>query len=43
MRRSMESVEITLADVEAALRVVRPSLDPFQVAALAGFARSRSG
>lgn len=42
MRRSMESAEITLADVAAALTVVRPSLDPSAVVALAAFARSRA-
>jgi len=43
MRRSMESAQITLADVEAALGAVSPSLDPLQVASMAAFAQSRTG
>ncbi len=42
MRRSMESTEITSEDMAAALAVVRPSLDPFQVNALEAFAASRA-
>jgi transitional endoplasmic reticulum ATPase len=42
MRRSMESAEITMADVEAALQTVRPSLDPLQVMQLEQFAAARA-
>ncbi|MGF1653374.1 MAG: AAA family ATPase [Actinomycetales bacterium] len=42
MRRSMTSAEVTLADVEAALAAVRPSLDPVQVLQLEQFAAARA-
>jgi transitional endoplasmic reticulum ATPase len=41
MRRSLDAPEVTLADVDAARRTIRPSLDPAQVAALAAFASRR--
>ncbi|MCU1588739.1 MAG: putative microtubule-severing ATPase, partial [Frankiales bacterium] len=41
MRESMQAVTITSAHVEAALKTVRPSLDPTQVASLAAFAAGR--
>jgi transitional endoplasmic reticulum ATPase len=41
MRRSMTSAEITMADVDAALAAVRPSLDPVQVLQLEQFAAAR--
>ena len=41
MRESMQAVTITAAHVDAALKKVRPSLDPAQVAALATFAAGR--
>ena len=41
MRESMQAVTVTSAHVEAALAVVRPSLDPAQVASLAAFAAGR--
>jgi transitional endoplasmic reticulum ATPase len=41
MRESMEAVTITSAHVETALKTVRPSLDPAQVASLAAFAAGR--
>lgn len=43
MRESMSATTVTLAHVEAALAVVRPSLDPAQVAALAAYAERRAG
>lgn len=43
MRESMSATTVTLAHVEAALSVVRPSLDPAQVAALAAYAERRAG
>ncbi len=41
MRASMSANEVTAEHVEAALRVVRPSLDPAQVAELAAYAERR--
>src|SRR3712207_8509571 len=41
MRESMEASTVTAANVETALGVVRPSLDPAQVAALAAYADGR--
>jgi transitional endoplasmic reticulum ATPase len=38
MRRSMDVPSVTAADIDAALAVVRPSLDPAQVAKLQNFA-----
>jgi len=38
MRESMEATEVTAAQLTAARRAVRPSLDPRQVAELAGYA-----
>ena len=38
MRRSLDALQVTAADVDAARRVVRPSLRPDQVAALAAYA-----
>jgi transitional endoplasmic reticulum ATPase len=43
MRESLEARVVTVAHVEAALAAVRPSLDPAQVAALAGYAERRAG
>jgi transitional endoplasmic reticulum ATPase len=40
MRRSLEAPDVTAADMAAARRAVRPSLDPAQVAYLAGYASS---
>ena len=42
MRESMAAVRVTAAHVQAALAVVRPSLDPAQVAALAAYAERRA-
>jgi transitional endoplasmic reticulum ATPase len=42
MRESMAATTVTAAHLEAALAVVRPSLDPAQVAALAGYAERRA-
>ena len=42
MRESMSAVTVTAAHVEAALAVVRPSLDPAQVADLAAYAERRA-
>jgi transitional endoplasmic reticulum ATPase len=42
MRRSMEAPCVTSADIDAALTVVRPSLDPAQVEQLKQYAASRS-
>jgi transitional endoplasmic reticulum ATPase len=42
MRESMSAETVTLAHVEAALAVVRPSLDPAQVEALASYAERRA-
>ncbi len=41
MRASMTAAVVTAAHIETALSVVRPSLDPVQVAALAAFAEAR--
>jgi transitional endoplasmic reticulum ATPase len=41
MRRSMDAPNVTLADIESALAVVHPSLDPSQVAKLQDFAAQR--
>ena len=40
MRRSLETPDVTAADMAAAREAVRPSLDPAQVAYLAGYAKS---
>ena len=42
MRESMAATTVTQEHLQAALRVVRPSLDPVQVAALASFAERRA-
>ncbi|MCW2680410.1 MAG: ATPase [Frankiales bacterium] len=42
MRESMAATTVTAAHLEAALSVVRPSLDPAQVAALASYAERRA-
>ena len=42
MRESLEATTVTAAHLEAALGVVRPSLDPAQVAALASYAERRA-
>ncbi|WP_019202071.1 AAA family ATPase [Tsukamurella sp. 1534] len=42
MRRDMDTATVTAEDVEAARRVVRPSLDPAQVADLEAYADRRS-
>jgi transitional endoplasmic reticulum ATPase len=42
MRESMAASTVTAAHVDAALSVVRPSLDPAQVAALAAYAERRA-
>lgn len=42
MRRDMDTATVTADDVEAARRVVRPSLDPAQVADLQAYADRRS-
>jgi transitional endoplasmic reticulum ATPase len=42
MRESMSATTVTGAHMEAALSVVRPSLDPAQVAALASYAERRA-
>ena len=42
MRESMEAGAVTAAHVEAALQVVRPSLDPAQVEHLASYAERRA-
>ncbi|AQA02053.1 ATPase [Mycobacterium sp. MS1601] len=41
MRRSIDAADVTMADVEAARRTVRPSLDPDQVASLRAFSDNR--
>ncbi|MDF0529468.1 AAA family ATPase [Tsukamurella sp. 8F] len=41
MRRDIDAATVTAADVEAARKVVRPSLDPRQVADLAAYAERR--
>jgi transitional endoplasmic reticulum ATPase len=43
MRRSMDAPCVTAADVEAALTIVKPSLDPVQVDQLRNYALSREG
>jgi transitional endoplasmic reticulum ATPase len=43
MRESMQASTVTAAHLEAALQVVRPSLEPGQVAALASYAERRAG
>jgi transitional endoplasmic reticulum ATPase len=43
MRRSFDAPEVTAADLAAARAVVRPSLRPEQVAALAAFAEAHQG
>ena len=42
MRESMSATTVTAAHLEAALSVVRPSLDPAQVASLASYAERRA-
>jgi transitional endoplasmic reticulum ATPase len=42
MRETMEASTVTAAHVQTALQAVRPSLDPAQVAALAGYAERRA-
>ena len=42
MRESMQAATVTEAHVQAALEVVRPSLDPAQVAELAAYAQRRA-
>lgn len=41
MRRSIDAADVTAADLAAAREIVRPSLDPLQVAALRSFAEGR--
>ncbi|KAA0022178.1 AAA family ATPase [Antrihabitans cavernicola] len=43
MRRSVDAADVTAADIAAARKTVRPSLDPAQVAALKAYADNRSG
>jgi transitional endoplasmic reticulum ATPase len=43
MRESLAATEVTAAHLAAAEKVVRPSLDPAQLAELAGYADRRSG
>ncbi|OBH90992.1 AAA family ATPase [Mycobacterium sp. E2733] len=40
MRRSIDATDVTAADIAAACRIVRPSLDPAQVEALRAFAKA---
>jgi transitional endoplasmic reticulum ATPase len=40
MRRSIDAAEVTAADLEAARKTVRPSLDPGQVESLRAFAKA---
>ncbi|MGH3985189.1 MAG: AAA family ATPase [Pseudonocardiaceae bacterium] len=42
MRESLEATEVTATQLAAAREAVRPSLDPVQLAALAGYAAGRS-
>ncbi|HSL08052.1 MAG TPA: AAA family ATPase [Pseudonocardiaceae bacterium] len=42
MRESLEATEVTAAQLAAARKAVRPSLDPAQLAALASYASGRS-
>ena len=41
MRRSIDAADVTAADVDAARKTVRPSLDPVQVESLRAFAAGR--
>ncbi|KZS71207.1 ATPase [Mycobacterium kansasii] len=41
MRRSIDAADVTAADLAAAREIVRPSLDPLQVAALRSFTEGR--
>jgi transitional endoplasmic reticulum ATPase len=41
MRASLEATQVSKADLEAARKAVRPSLDPAQLAALEAYAKSR--
>jgi len=41
MRRSIDAADVTAADIDAARKNVRPSLDPVQVESLRAFASSR--
>jgi transitional endoplasmic reticulum ATPase len=41
MRRSIDTADVTAADVEKARLTVRPSLDPVQVDSLRAFAEKR--
>ncbi len=43
MRESLEATEVTAAQLAAAHQAVRPSLDPAQLAQLAGYAEGRRG
>lgn len=43
MRRDLDAPKVTKRDFDAALKTVRPSLDPVQVAYLAAYAESRAG
>ena len=43
MRRSIDAADVTAADLEAARKTVRPSLDPVQVESLRAFAKSVRG
>jgi len=40
MRRSIDAADVTAADLDAARKTVRPSLDPLQVEALRAFAKA---
>ena len=40
MRRSIDAADVTAADLEAARKAVRPSLDPLQVESLRAFANT---
>jgi transitional endoplasmic reticulum ATPase len=41
MRRSIDTADVTAADVEKARATVRPSLDPAQVDSLRSFSENR--
>ncbi|EUA14622.1 vesicle-fusing ATPase domain protein [Mycobacterium kansasii 732] len=41
MRRCIDAADVTAADLAAAREIVRPSLDPLQVAALRSFTEGR--
>jgi transitional endoplasmic reticulum ATPase len=41
MRRSIDAADVTAADLEAARKTVRPSLDPLQVESLRAFAKAQ--